>query len=147
MKGWRAINKTLEIIHIVPNCIVPDFPLACWMPESYSSPPVWPRNCTQHGGAQKMSLESYSQEARRLLASFLSSLLDALGHWYAPMLPDDHPSSFVSLMAWLQASLLCHSCPGSLRFCHEAGQKQEFIQFPEWCLQWLPSIPTPTFDQ
>jgi hypothetical protein len=90
---------------------------------------------------------THKRHAGCLLASFLSSLLDALGHWYAPMLPDDHPSSFISLMAWLQASLLCHSCPGSLWFCHEAGQKQEFIQFPEWCLQWLPSIPTATFDQ
>jgi hypothetical protein len=85
-------------------------------------------NTVEH---KKMSLESYSQEARRLLASFLSSLLDALGHWYAPMLPDDHPFSFVSLMVWLQVSLLCHSCPESLGFCCEAGQKQEFIQFPE----------------
>jgi hypothetical protein len=53
-----------------------------------------------------MSLESYSQEARRLLASFLSSLLDAPGHWYAPMLPDDHPSSFCKLTG-LASGELC----------------------------------------
>ena len=55
---------------------------------------------------KKMSLESYSQEARRLLASFLSSLLDTPGHWYAPMLPDDHPSSFCKLTG-LASGELC----------------------------------------
>jgi hypothetical protein len=53
-----------------------------------------------------MSLESYSQEARRLLASFLSSLLDTPGHWYAPMLPDDHPFSFCKLTG-LASGELC----------------------------------------
>jgi hypothetical protein len=55
---------------------------------------------------KKMSLESYSQEAHRLLASFLSSQLDAPGHWYAPMLPDDHPSSFCKLTG-LSSGELC----------------------------------------
>jgi hypothetical protein len=32
------------------------------------------------------------------VASFIFiQLLDAPGHWYAPMLPDDHPSSFCKL--------------------------------------------------
>ena len=44
-----------------------------------------------------MSLESHSQEARALLAAVLISVLDAPAHWYAPMLPVDHPSSFCKL--------------------------------------------------
>jgi hypothetical protein len=91
-----------------------------------------------------------------LLALFLSGLLDAPGHWNAPMLPDDHPSSFCKLTG-LASGELCLvleasdfvvkqgkskrvkrilKIPVFTRLCYhpsprEAGQKQEFIQFPE----------------
>jgi len=48
----------------------------------------------------EMSLESYSTEARSLLADFLISSLRQLEHWYAPMLPPEHPSSLSNLAGW-----------------------------------------------
>jgi hypothetical protein len=44
-----------------------------------------------------MPLESHFQEARAFLAAVLISTLDMPEHWYAPMLPADHPSSFCKL--------------------------------------------------
>jgi hypothetical protein len=37
------------------------------------------------------------QEAHAFLAAVLISTLDMPEHWYAPMLPADHPSSFCKL--------------------------------------------------
>jgi hypothetical protein len=49
---------------------------------------------TSHG---KMPLESHFEEARAFLAAVVISALDMPEHWYAPMLPADHPSSFCKL--------------------------------------------------
>jgi hypothetical protein len=46
---------------------------------------------------EKMPLESHFQEACAFLAAVLISTLDMPEHWYAPMLPADHPSSFCKL--------------------------------------------------
>jgi len=48
----------------------------------------------------EMSPESYSTEARSLLADFLISSLRQPEHWYAPMLPPEHPSSLSNLAGW-----------------------------------------------
>ena len=45
----------------------------------------------------KMPLESHFKEACAFLAAVLISALDMPEHWYAPMLPADHPSSFCKL--------------------------------------------------
>jgi hypothetical protein len=45
----------------------------------------------------KMPLESHFQEAHTFLVAVLISTLDMPEHWYAPMLPTDHPSSFCKL--------------------------------------------------
>jgi hypothetical protein len=45
----------------------------------------------------KMPLESHFEEARAFLAAVIISALDMPEHWYAPMLPADHPSSFCKL--------------------------------------------------
>jgi hypothetical protein len=44
-----------------------------------------------------MPLESHFEEARAFLAAVVISALDMPEHWYAPMLPADHPSSFCKL--------------------------------------------------
>jgi hypothetical protein len=45
----------------------------------------------------KMPLESRFQEARAFLVAVLIRTHDMPEHWYAPMLPADHPSSFCKL--------------------------------------------------
>jgi hypothetical protein len=45
----------------------------------------------------KMPLESPLQEVRAFLVAVVISILDMPEHWYAPMLPADHPSSFCKL--------------------------------------------------
>jgi hypothetical protein len=45
----------------------------------------------------KMPLESHFKEARAFLVAVVISALDMPEHWYAPMLPADHPSSFCKL--------------------------------------------------
>jgi hypothetical protein len=45
----------------------------------------------------KTPLEAHFQEARTFLAAVIISILDMPKHWYAPMLPADHPSSFCKL--------------------------------------------------
>ena len=52
-----------------------------------------------------MPLESHTQEARSLLAAALISMLDAPQHWYAPMLPANHPSSFCQLLGLTEEEL------------------------------------------
>jgi hypothetical protein len=45
----------------------------------------------------KMPLESHFQEACAFVAAVVFNILDMPEHWYAPMLPADHPSSFCTL--------------------------------------------------
>jgi len=47
-----------------------------------------------------MSLESYSTEARSMVADFLICSLRHPEHWYSPMLPPEHPSSLGKLAGW-----------------------------------------------
>jgi hypothetical protein len=77
-------------------------------------------------GAQhltEMSLESHSEEARSSLAAFLVSILEVPQHWYSPMLGEDHPSSFCSLIGLTTAELdvLLESC----RFLTKRGKEQK----------------------
>jgi hypothetical protein len=44
-----------------------------------------------------MPLESHFEEACTFLVAVIISVLDMPEHWYAPMLPADHPSSFCKL--------------------------------------------------
>ena len=45
-----------------------------------------------------MTSEFYCEEARSTLECFLTSIRNGPQHWYSPMLGEDHPSGFCSLM-------------------------------------------------
>ena len=74
----------------------------------------------------KMPLESHSQEAQTLLAAALISMLDEPQHWYAPMLPANHPSSFCQLLGLTEEEL--HHVMESSQFIVKWG-KNGNVQF------------------
>ena len=68
------------------------------------------------------------QEAHDLLDAFLVSLVNVTGHWYAPMLDEDHDSGFCQL-----ADLTKEEC--SNQVLEAPGLMKKYGQQNECCFQ------------